>query len=178
MKRLALAAAALACALAPVWAGGGVGELALDPPAVTSLVRAGLPDAIPVELPGLGTVRLELSSPSAVEFVAGGVEIPVGFAVPDLGLAGRLRVRYVPRVDRVAGFVGLTADSAVAEAPVRLPIDLSQFLPDVEFPPELAWSGDRTASNGWTVVVHPRDVKIDDDRVTIRFGVAARREES
>jgi hypothetical protein len=174
-RRLAVALLALT-AFVPALAEGGVGELALDRNAVTSLIRAGMPDSIPVELPGLGTVQLVLSSPSPVEFTDGGVEIPVGFSVPDVGLAGTLRIRYVPRVDRVEGFVGLSAESAVAEAPVRLPFDLSHFLPDVELPPELAWRTEDEAGTGLRLVVRPQGLEIDDDRMTVRFGLAARRE--
>jgi hypothetical protein len=171
LRKTATAIALVLSAALPASAGSG--ELSLDRAALTEIVRAGIPGPIPIEIPNLGAFHLSLSSPGTIELIGGGIEIPVGFAIAEIGLSGTLRVRYEPSIDPKDGSILLVPRKATPQAPISLPLDLSPILPPARLPREIEWDlGAERGSPG--LAVRPESVRVLDDRLVIRFRLDAR----
>lgn len=153
----------------------GSGKLVFDRPAITALVRAGMPEAVKLPVPGLGEATLRLRAPHAVEFREGGVETTIAFTLADLRLSGALRLRYVPETDPETGGVRLVAESAVPMAPVKLPIDLAPFLPSADIPPSMEWQLAGPADNPGTLTLFVREIRVDPQHLVISFDLVSNR---
>ena len=109
-----------------------------------------------------------------VDFAGGGVEADLLLGVPAIAWESRVRVRYVPEVDRASGVVRLRAETAEPDIFLPIPVDLAPFLPAVDLPRSFNWS--ITGLAGQTVAVHCsiQGVRIHEERLVIELGLAAR----
>jgi len=173
-RRAAAIAVAAAAVLTAAPARSGEIELDFDRESVRDLLVAGRPDPRRIAVPPLGEVVLRLSDPTEVRFVDGGLETRVPYALEPIGLAGVLAVRYVPDVDPESRAVRLVPASASAEGSVPVPFDLAGILPVVRLPRQTGWTLAREDGDV-DLVVEPREVRIEGDRLRVRLGFRARR---
>jgi hypothetical protein len=170
-------AASFPAAIPSYAAESGTGELSFDRPAITALIRGGMPGALNLPIPGVGNATLRLRPPGRVDFREGGIETTIGFTLAELRLSGALHLRYVPESDPETGTVSLVAESAVPQEPVSLPIDLAPFLPPARIPPAFQWRLGGPADNPGTLTVYVRELRVEKDRLVIAFHLVTDRGE-
>jgi hypothetical protein len=154
--------------------GHGAGELSLDRAAVAGLLRSALEEPLEREVPGVGRVTLRIQPPRSVGFVDGGIEARVEVAVEPPGLTAALDLRYVPAVEPLHGVVLLEPRSAIPDAPLPLPLDLGAWLPPVRLPRMMDWElplEDGRDAGALAVTCYVHDLTIDEDRLTVSFGL-------
>jgi hypothetical protein len=152
-------------------AGRGAGELSLDRSAVAALVDAGMPRAVPLSLPGLGDLTLELHPPRHIAFVDGGVEGRLSVRLAGLRYETGVHVRYIPEIDRRTGVIRLQPVQAEPERLPPMPLDLAPLLPAIPLPRGSAWSLPGIAERTLQVQLHVQGLSVEDDRLVIEFGL-------
>jgi hypothetical protein len=184
MKRISVALvflisiALLPAAAAPPAGGGGTGagELALDRGAVTSVIAAVTPGPRGMMVPGLGQITVALRPPQTVFFRDGGVEARLGLAVKELALEGDVDVRMEPQIRESDGVVLLRTVRIVGRGPLEMLPDLSGLMPPVELPRRQDLIVQPKGGRRTRVILHPQNVRIDDERMVLEFGVVTREE--
>jgi hypothetical protein len=180
-RRRGLLLASLVCASVLVVPGqralaesGGL-ELALDRAAVAAIIRAGIPAPRPYPVPGIGQATIALDAPETVDFRDGGLEAMIGVRVLELGLSGRVALRYEPQLDAETGIVRLRPVRGRFDGPLSALPDIAPLLPSVSVPQQ--WAGELEPRGGvrTEVSVRVRDVRIGDERLFVRLGLDTRR---
>jgi hypothetical protein len=168
----------LALALAapvPAAAGSGSGELHLDRGAVASLVAAGMPESVPLQMPQLGSMTLQLSPPTSVRFVDGGVEATVGVRMVEASLRGEVGLRLVPVVRPRDGALLLRVDRAVGTSELGVLPDLAALLPEFELPRVYESLLQNPSRGDSLMTITLQRVEVRSERLVLEFGLDTRR---
>ena len=105
-------------------------------------------------------------------FREGGVEASVVLAIEETAFENEVKLRFVPRIDRLTGNAQLELDGArIAGVPFDL--DLSGLIPPVRLPRSVRWDLEMPGARALTVDCYVQGIGIQADRLRIELGLVA-----
>ncbi len=165
--------AVLAC-FAPSLAAVGAAELTLDRGAVVGLVEAALPGPLELDVPGLGSLTIVVSSPAKLRFTDGAVEAGFDLTVAEIDWTTRIDVRLVPDVERFSGVVRLVPESVVPRTSLPFRLDLAGWFGSIDLPRRIDWEMQLTGGEPVTVSCFVHGLRVGEERLHIELGLMSK----